>query len=95
LYAKSHITISNKWSYIVQCYGLTQDPLDGNYMLVMRQLDINLRKYLQQNHNQLLWKERIKIANDMIDALLMIHNENAIHRDLHSGNILYLRNTDY
>ncbi|GBC12445.2 kinase-like domain-containing protein [Rhizophagus irregularis DAOM 181602=DAOM 197198] len=30
--AKSHFNLS-KLSQIVQCYGLTQDPLNGNYML--------------------------------------------------------------
>ncbi|RIA81650.1 kinase-like domain-containing protein, partial [Glomus cerebriforme] len=88
--AKSHLTITNKWSEIVQCYGLTQDPSNGNYMIVMRKLDISLRKYLQQNHNQLTWKDRIKITFDIIDALDSIRKENVIHRDLHSGNILYL-----
>ena len=58
-------------------------------MLVMNKLDTDLRKYLQQNHNQLTWKERIQIATDIILALRRIHDENAIHRDLHSGNILY------
>ncbi|RIA96655.1 hypothetical protein C1645_802259, partial [Glomus cerebriforme] len=33
--AKSHLIISNKWSQIIQCFGLTQDPSNGNYMLVM------------------------------------------------------------
>ena len=51
--------------------------------------DMDLRKYLQQNHNQLTWKERIQITYDIIDALDSIHMENAIHRDLHSGNILH------
>ena len=57
-------------------------------MLVMNEMDIDLRKYLQQNHNQLTWKERIQIAYDIIEALDSIHREDAIHRDLHSGNIL-------
>ncbi|GES75179.1 kinase-like domain-containing protein [Rhizophagus clarus] len=88
--ANSHLTISNKWAdSIVQCYGLTQDPLNGDYMLVMNRLDIDLRKYLQQNHNQLTWKERIQIATNIIISLKRIHNENAIHRDLHSGNMLF------
>ncbi|EXX66723.1 kinase-like domain-containing protein [Rhizophagus irregularis DAOM 181602=DAOM 197198] len=87
--AKSHLIISNKWTDVVQCYGLTQDPSNGNYMLVMNMLDIDLRKYLQQNHNNLTWKERIQIITDIILALRRIHEENAIHRDLHSGNILY------
>src|SRR4051794_17064848 len=58
-------------------------------MLVMNIMDIDLRKYLQQNHNQLTWKERTQITYNIISALDWIHNENAIHRDLHSGNILY------
>ncbi|RGB30849.1 kinase-like domain-containing protein [Rhizophagus diaphanus] len=55
----------------------------------MNKLDIDLRKYLQQNHNQLTWKERIQIITDISLALQRIHYENAIHRDLHSGNILF------
>ncbi|GBC02293.1 hypothetical protein RclHR1_04540017 [Rhizophagus clarus] len=92
--AKFHLTIANRWPDIVQCYGLTQDPFDKTYMLVMRKLDTDLRKYLQQNHNQLTWKERIKITVDIINALSRIHGENAIHRDLHSGNILYYEYTN-
>ncbi|GBC12253.2 kinase-like domain-containing protein [Rhizophagus irregularis DAOM 181602=DAOM 197198] len=87
--AKSHFTISNKWSSTVRCYGLTQNILDGNYMLVIRKMDMDLRKYLQQNHNQLTWKERIQITYEIIIALSRIHGENAIHRDLHSKNILH------
>ncbi|EXX53418.1 Mkk1p [Rhizophagus irregularis DAOM 197198w] len=87
--AKSHLTISNKWANVVRCYGLTQNPSNGNYMLVMNKMDIDLRKYLQQNHNQLTWKDRMKIINEITLALYYIHFEKAIHRDLHSGNILY------
>src|SRR4051812_20277472 len=58
-------------------------------MLVMRKFDVNLREYLQQNRNQLTWKERIKITFLIIEALRWIHKENSLHRDLHSGNILY------
>src|SRR5687768_1853143 len=58
-------------------------------MLAMMKMNIDLRNYLQQNHNQLSWKERINIAYYIILALLYIHKEIVIHRDLHSGNILY------
>ncbi|RGB24703.1 kinase-like domain-containing protein [Rhizophagus diaphanus] len=88
--ANSHLNISNKWSdAIVQCFGLTKDPLNGDYMLVMNKLNTDLRKFLQQNHSQLTWKERIQIAANIILAILRVHKENAIHRDLHSGNILF------
>src|SRR5947207_4501149 len=58
-------------------------------MLVMNKMNNNLREYLQQNHNKLTWKEGIQIAYDIVLALFRIHKENAIHRDLHSGNILF------
>src|ERR1044072_3530695 len=82
--------ISNKLSAVVQCYGLTKDPSSENYMLVMNKMSENLRTYLQQqNHNKLTWTEKINIAYSIIDALCVIHGENAIHRDLHSGNVLF------
>ncbi|POG74133.1 kinase-like domain-containing protein [Rhizophagus irregularis DAOM 181602=DAOM 197198] len=87
--AESHFKISNKWPSIISCYGLTQNPSNRNYMLVIDKADIDLRKYLQQTQNQLTWKERIKVAHGIIRALIAIHHENAVHRDLHSGNILY------
>lgn len=58
-------------------------------MLVIHKMDMDLRKYLQHNHNQLTWKKRIEITYIIINELDCIHSENAIHRDLHSGNILY------
>ena len=56
---------------------------------------MDLRNYLQQNHNQLTWKKRIQIVYDIINALESIHLEDAIHRDLHSGNILYSQFNNY
>src|SRR5688572_31151485 len=53
----------------------------------MSQLNTDLRNYL--HHNRLTWKERVQITVDITAALETIHYENAIHRDLHSGNILY------
>ncbi|POG75301.1 kinase-like domain-containing protein [Rhizophagus irregularis DAOM 181602=DAOM 197198] len=61
----------------------------------MMKMDIDLRKYLQQNHKQLTWKDRMKIINEITLALYRIHKEKAIHRDLHSGNILYSQFNDY
>ncbi|GBC06867.1 hypothetical protein RclHR1_07100003 [Rhizophagus clarus] len=87
--SKFHLSISNKYGDIVQCYGLTKNPLDGNYMLVIYKLDYNLKEYLYHNNNKLTWERRIQITKDIVNAVSGIHSENAIHRDLHSGNILY------
>src|SRR5204862_4194280 len=40
------------------------------------------------------WKERIKITYSIVSKLYFVHFENAIHRDLHSGNILYSQHKD-
>ncbi|GES78394.1 kinase-like domain-containing protein [Rhizophagus clarus] len=86
---KSHLSISNKYGGIAQCFGLTKDPSDENFMLVMSYMNANLREYLQQNYNKLTWKERIQIINDITLALSQIYKGGAIHRDLHSGNVLF------
>ena len=87
--------IGNRWMNIVQCYGLTQDPSNGNYMLIMEKMDMDLKNYLQQNNNRLTWGKRIEIIINITNALYRIHHEKAIHRDLHSGNILYSQTWDY
>ncbi|RGB34550.1 kinase-like domain-containing protein [Rhizophagus diaphanus] len=55
----------------------------------MHELDNNLREYLHQNHNKLTWEKRIQIIDHILYGVSRIHKENAIHRDLHSGNILF------
>ncbi|POG61622.1 hypothetical protein GLOIN_2v1786379 [Rhizophagus irregularis DAOM 181602=DAOM 197198] len=41
--AKSHLAISNKQAEkIVRCYGLTLNPPNGNYMLMMMKMEIDL-----------------------------------------------------
>ncbi|GES98306.1 kinase-like domain-containing protein [Rhizophagus clarus] len=91
--AKSYFIASNNWKTIVKYFGITQDSMYGNYILVMKQLDIDLRKYLQKHHKQLKWGERMQIMYNIINTLHNIHGENIIHKDLHSGNVLYLEKT--
>ena len=55
----------------------------------MNKFDSDLRTHVQQNHNKLTWIKRINIAYGIIFALYRIHGENVIHRDLHSGNVLF------
>jgi serine/threonine protein kinase len=64
-------------------------------MLVMMKMNMDLKEYLQRNRDQLSWKKKIRIALEIIDALHYIHEEKAIHRDLHSGNVLYSQFEDY
>ena len=54
------MTLGNKNPVLVKCYGLTQDPSNGDYMLVMYLMDTDLRKYLQHQHST--WIEKMQVA---------------------------------
>ncbi|GBC48467.2 kinase-like domain-containing protein [Rhizophagus irregularis DAOM 181602=DAOM 197198] len=76
--AKSHLAVSNKWNEIVGCFGLTQDPFNKSYMLVVYLMDMDLRKYLRLNHSKLTWKGRFEIINNIVNALHVIHTPEVI-----------------
>src|SRR5204863_9045193 len=46
----------------------------------------NLRNYLNQSID---YKTKIKNLSEFADGLLDIHNAGKIHKDLHSGNVLF------
>ena len=56
--AKLHLSICTKWVEVAFCYGITRNPLNNAHFLVMPQMDLDLRKYLQQNYNKLSWKKK-------------------------------------
>ncbi|RIB15128.1 kinase-like domain-containing protein, partial [Gigaspora rosea] len=47
-----------------------------------------LREYLKTNFTRLQWTEKLRIAKEIAHGLLFLHENNIIHRDLHSNNIL-------
>jgi serine/threonine protein kinase len=76
-------------TYIVECFGITQEPKTLNYALVLKLKDCSLRKHLDKNYNSLTFKDKLDIITKICLGLDCIHNHNIIHRDLHLGNILY------
>ncbi|RGB26902.1 kinase-like domain-containing protein [Rhizophagus diaphanus] len=83
---KTHLQIYI-W-YVIQCYGITQDPNTKDYMMVLEYCKYgNLRNYYLNNESNY----RLKIRNliRIISGLLDIHNAGKVHKDFHSGNILY------
>ncbi|RIB25926.1 kinase-like domain-containing protein [Gigaspora rosea] len=47
-----------------------------------------LREYLKANFTKLQWTDKLCIAKEIALGLLFLHDNNIIHRDLHSKNIL-------
>ncbi|CAI2173041.1 14652_t:CDS:2 [Funneliformis geosporum] len=47
-----------------------------------------LKNYLKENFDKLAWGDKYNLAFQLSCAVLCLHNEGIVHRDLHSGNVL-------
>ncbi|RHZ61669.1 hypothetical protein Glove_346g167 [Diversispora epigaea] len=75
--------------YIIECYGVTQDPQTKNYAFVLEYIpNGDLHNFIHKNFEKFTWKSKILYLNDIVLGIDEIHDKKIIHRDLHSGNIL-------
>ncbi|RHZ77120.1 hypothetical protein Glove_185g27 [Diversispora epigaea] len=85
----TNILAVNNHDNIINFYGISIDPKKETYYLVLQYArDGNLRTYLRNNFKSLDWKIKINMAKDITSGLHCIHDENIVHKDLHSKNIL-------
>ncbi|RHZ83941.1 hypothetical protein Glove_86g227 [Diversispora epigaea] len=85
----TNILAVNYHDNIIKFYGISIDPSTETYYLVLQYAkDGNLRTYLRNNFNTLDWKIKIQMAKDITNGLDCIHEENIVHGNLHSKNIL-------
>lgn len=73
----------------MKLYGITRNTITNEFMVVFEYAEFgDLRNYLAKNFNKLIWKDKLKILLDIINALRNIHSAGFTHRDFHSGNML-------
>ncbi|GES95292.1 kinase-like domain-containing protein [Rhizophagus clarus] len=78
--------------YILDLYGISQDPETKNYIIVLQYAESgNLRDYLEKNDKNFDWFSGLKVLNNIFDGLNEIHQNGMIHRDFHIGNILFTK----
>ena len=71
-------------------YGISKDPNTKDFMLIMDYYELgDLGRCIAKKFYDLDWNNKLDILNYIIKGLDHIHGQNVIHRDLHSGNILY------
>ncbi|KAF0501370.1 kinase-like protein [Gigaspora margarita] len=74
-------------------YGVTKDPSINSYKMVLQFANEgNLREYLAEKFSKLQWEDKFRMAFEIAEGLLFLHNNKIIHRDLHSKNILVHEN---
>ncbi|POG77936.1 kinase-like domain-containing protein [Rhizophagus irregularis DAOM 181602=DAOM 197198] len=58
-------------------------------MMVIKYCDGNLRNYLNKSENYINYESKINDLRQIARGLLDIHNAEKVHKDFHSGNILF------
>ncbi|RUS32252.1 kinase-like domain-containing protein [Jimgerdemannia flammicorona] len=79
-------------NFVARYHGISRHPTTNAYLMVMKHVEQgSLTNYLKKNAGRLTWAERLRLACQVAEALNYIHNKGAIHRNLHSDNILWGR----
>ena len=81
--------------YLNKYYGITQNPITEDFIIIMKYYQLgSLRDYLTKNFYSIKWSEKLQALQNIVAGLQHLHNQEIIHRDFHSGNILYENDWD-
>ncbi|RHZ78878.1 hypothetical protein Glove_155g64 [Diversispora epigaea] len=80
--------IFNDYEYIAKYYGISKNPSTQNYIIVMKLLVDDLHNFLTKTFWNLGWNSKLNILASITEGLGILHRNNFVYCDLHSGNIL-------
>ncbi|RHZ58767.1 hypothetical protein Glove_368g4 [Diversispora epigaea] len=87
------LTYQLKSKFVIKCYGATQDPKTKNFAFILDYApNGDLNHFLRKNFKKVTWKKRIDLFRDFIIGIKLLHDKKIVHCDLHSGNILIIKN---
>ncbi|EXX69300.1 Rad53p [Rhizophagus irregularis DAOM 197198w] len=78
-----------KYKEILAIYGISQNPDTKNYIMVLDYAEGgNLYNLVNKHYKKFDWTYNIEALTSIITGLKEIHDNQMVHRDLHTGNIL-------
>ncbi|RHZ55849.1 hypothetical protein Glove_410g115 [Diversispora epigaea] len=84
---KNQLKLRGKKSIAI--YGITKNPTDNEYMMVMNYAEFgSLRKLLNNKFEELTWEKKSSILLNIVYRLKNIHKMDLMHKYFHSGNIV-------
>ncbi|GBB84909.1 hypothetical protein RclHR1_01150013 [Rhizophagus clarus] len=93
---KMHWKLNKFYDYLLRFYGMTKDPETKEFVMIVQFAEKgDLRSFLSNNFNKILWKDKLNILVKLIIDLEYLHKLGYFHKDLHSGNILLINNLSY
>ncbi|RHZ44155.1 hypothetical protein Glove_756g30 [Diversispora epigaea] len=76
------------YEFIAKFYGTSKNPSTQNYIIIMELFDYDLHNFLTESFWDLRWQTKIEILLSTAEGLGILHANNLVHCNLHSGNIL-------
>src|ERR1051325_5929947 len=77
---------------ILKIYGISQNPDTKDYIMVLQYAEGgNFNNWLNKNYKYFSWTSKLNVLRYIIDGLVKIHQQQMVHRDFHTGNILFER----
>src|SRR4051812_37289413 len=77
---------------ILKIYGISQNSNTKDYIMVLEYAKGgNLNNWMNKNYNNFNWKSKISTLLGLIKGLEVIHKKQMVHRDFHTGNVLFKR----
>ncbi|EXX57327.1 Mkk2p [Rhizophagus irregularis DAOM 197198w] len=85
---KSHNNGDVGLGYINKYFGITQNPVTSNFMIITRYYESgDITNYITKDFTKVSWHDKLGKLYYIITGLKNIHEANIIHKDFHSGNI--------
>ncbi|GES91819.1 kinase-like domain-containing protein [Rhizophagus clarus] len=86
-------SINNHGNNILRIYGLSQNPDTKEYIIILEYAEGgNFNNWMNKNYRNFSWSSKINTLYNISNGLKEIHQKRIVHRDLHTGNILFFIN---